>query len=85
MEMYRSSDLEEKLRIIRSLAKTDNREQTKRVLDFTLTDEVKKQDASFIMYTLAKNSLDSREILWNFVDDHCSLLSERYKATSLLD
>ncbi|CAM1326966.1 NPEPPS (predicted), partial [Pycnogonum litorale] len=70
LELYRKSDLqEEKNRIGRSLGSVNDDKLIGRVLDFSVSKEVRTQDSPFILLSASMNSVKSREKAWNFFKD----------------
>lgn len=84
LKLYRSTDLqEEKVRILRSLGSVSSPELVTRVLEFSLSSEVRSQDSIFTIVG-ATGSLKGRELVWNFIKDNWEVISERYSGSLFL-
>ncbi|RWS09721.1 Puromycin-sensitive aminopeptidase-like protein [Dinothrombium tinctorium] len=83
-KLYRMTDLqEEKMRIARALGLVNEPFYIEQVLKFSLTDEVRSQDAVFwIAYVAANNH--GRDAAWQFVQDNHEELFSRYESSFLL-
>ncbi|XP_026480740.1 puromycin-sensitive aminopeptidase [Ctenocephalides felis] len=81
---YRKADLhEEKVRILRALGVIKNPELLSKVLQFSLSEEVRTQDTVFVVISVASNPA-GRELAWKFFQDNFKLLNERYSGGFLL-
>lgn len=84
LELYRSTDLhEEKDRISRAMGASQDVEVLKKVLDFAISNEVRSQDSSFIIASVASN-VKGRDLAWTFFKDNFDLFYGRYKGGSLM-
>jgi len=78
LTLFRAADLhEERVRILRVLGAVRQPELIKRVLEFSLSDEVRSQDTCFVVGG-ATNSRVGREMSWNFVKDKWDEFYKRY-------
>jgi len=78
LALFRAADLhEERVRILRVLGCVKKTELLKRVLEFSLSDEVRSQDTCFVVGG-ATNSRVGREMSWNFVKDKWDEFYKRY-------
>ncbi|CAH1155326.1 unnamed protein product [Phaedon cochleariae] len=70
LELYRSTDLnEEKMRIVLSLGCTRKDELLKELLQFGLSDEVKTQDSTLVISSVAQTK-PGRDLAWQFLKNH---------------
>ncbi|XP_014206049.1 puromycin-sensitive aminopeptidase [Copidosoma floridanum] len=84
VKLYHEADLhEEKVRILCALGATNDKDMLKRVLEFSISDEVKHQDMPMVIMSVS-SSYEGRVIAWKFLKENYSLLTERYKSISLL-
>lgn len=78
LTLFRAADLhEERVRILRVLGSVKQPELIKRVLEFSLSDEVRSQDTCFVVGG-ATNSRVGREMAWSFVKDKWDEFFKRY-------
>lgn len=76
--MYREADMdEEKDRIGRALGSSKNPEILKKVLDFSICEDVRNQDSVFIIISAGMSKV-GREIAWDFFKNNRQLFQERY-------
>jgi puromycin-sensitive aminopeptidase len=84
IKLYRESDmLEEQDRIGRSLGAIKKPELLKKVLEFSISDDVRSQDSVFIIIS-AGMSKTGREIAWQFFKDNKETFRERYPGGGLI-
>jgi len=84
IKLYRESDmLEEQDRIGRSLGAIKNPEMLRKVLDFSISDDVRSQDSVFIIISVGM-SKTGREIAWQFFKDNKDFFKERYPGGGLI-
>ncbi|KAJ4959351.1 hypothetical protein NE237_026462 [Protea cynaroides] len=82
LKVYREADaVEEKARILRSLASCPDSDIVLEVLNYFLSDEVKDQD---IIYGLSGISSEGREIAWRWLKDNWDLIADRWGTGILL-
>jgi len=78
LTLYRAADLhEERVRILRVLGSIKQPELIKRVLEFSLSDEVRSQDTCFVVGG-ATHSRVGRDMAWSFVKDKWDEFYKRY-------
>jgi puromycin-sensitive aminopeptidase len=81
VEIYKKSPLqEEKVRVLRALTRFRKKEVIKKVLDFSLSNSVRNQDAYVILSTFGGNP-EGRKPAWNFIKTHFEKLKERYSGS----
>lgn len=84
LKLYRSVDLhEEKNRISRAMGATKDSELLQKVLDFSISDEVRSQDTVFVIMSVGMTK-KGRELVWKFLKDQWDALNDRYQAGYLL-
>eukprot|EP01095_Lingulamoeba_sp_RSL-Kostka_P011748 TRINITY_DN4557_c0_g1_i2.p1 TRINITY_DN4557_c0_g1~~TRINITY_DN4557_c0_g1_i2.p1 ORF type:complete len:672 (+),score=285.29 TRINITY_DN4557_c0_g1_i2:90-2105(+) len=84
LTIFRDTDLqEEKVRCMRSLGSTGNVDLLKQTLDFSLSDEIRSQDAVFVIISVANNPKGS-ELAWQFLQDNWDKLYNLYQGGFLL-
>lgn len=84
LSFYRSMDLrEEKDRISRALGSIMNVELLRKVIAFSMSDEVRAQDFVFVIASVANNPL-GRDLSWTFFKENWKLLSEKFQGSFLL-
>lgn len=78
LSLYRATDLhEEKNRILRALGSFRKKELLRRTLDFSISDEVRRQDTPFLLAGVGLNPA-GRELAWEFLKANWKLLVERH-------
>jgi len=78
IKLYRESDLaEEKVRILRALGTVKEAELMDRILEFSLSDEVKAQDMISILYNMKTSSLGKRKG-WDFFKSHVEIFKTKF-------
>ncbi|XP_077997476.1 puromycin-sensitive aminopeptidase-like [Glandiceps talaboti] len=84
LKLFREQDLhEEKERIMRALGSVKDKSLIKRVLDFSMSDDVRSQDTVFVL-TGVVGSKDGLEMAWQFLQDNWKELHKRYEGGFLL-
>ncbi|KAF7994235.1 hypothetical protein HCN44_003325 [Aphidius gifuensis] len=84
LDLYRKSDLhEEKDRILRSLGSVDNEDLLNKVMEFSMSDEVRAQDTVFVIMSVSSNS-KGRILAWEFFKRNWKILLNRYNGVFLL-
>jgi puromycin-sensitive aminopeptidase len=84
LELYRATDLhEEKDRISRALGSIDNVELLQKVIQFAMSDEVRAQDAVFVIASVSINPL-GRDLSWTFFKENWNVLRNQYQGGFLL-
>lgn len=84
LDLYRKSDLhEEKDRILRSLGSVKNEVLLNKVMEFSMSDEVRAQDTVFAIMSVAVNS-KGRLPAWEFFKKNWKILLNRYDGGFLL-
>ncbi|XP_043706701.1 aminopeptidase M1-like isoform X3 [Telopea speciosissima] len=82
LNVYREADaVQEKARVLRSLASCPDSDIVLEVLNFLLSDEVRDQD---IIYGLSGISSEGREIAWRWLKDNWDLIADRWGSGGLL-
>jgi puromycin-sensitive aminopeptidase len=83
-KLYRETEQhEEKSRILRSLGAVKQNSQIDRVLKFSISDEVRSQDAISGIASCA-SSKAGREMAWSFLKENHKLLVDRYSGSLLI-
>ncbi len=83
VKIYRSSPLqEEKVRILRALARVRDKALVRSVLKFSLSKDVRNQDAYVVLASFGSNR-DARQWAWKFIQDHFKILRTRYEGGSV--
>lgn len=78
LDMYRASNLsEERVRILRALGKFRSTDLVRAALEFSLSGEVRPQDAIFIMGSAGANA-HGRNQAWRFLQENWEVLNKRY-------
>jgi len=78
LTVFRAADLhEERVRILRVLGTVKKPELIKRVLEFSLSEEVRSQDTCFVVGGCT-HSQAGRDLAWNFVKDKWDDFYKRY-------
>lgn len=84
LNLYRATDLhEEKDRISRALGSINNVELLQKVIQFAMSDEVRAQDAVFVIASVAINPL-GRDLSWTFFKENWKILLNQYQGGFLL-
>lgn len=84
VKLFKKADLhEEKVRLMRTMGTVTQPELIKKVLDFSLSDEVRSQDTVFVIAGVT-GSVQGRELAWKFVQDNWDELYNRYEGGFLL-
>lgn len=84
VKLYQETDLhEEKNRILNALGASKDEAMLERVLQFSLSDEVRSQDAVFVIVSVTR-SYKGRLLAWQFVKKNYNLLTDRYKSGQTL-
>ncbi|XP_044168747.1 puromycin-sensitive aminopeptidase-like isoform X1 [Acropora millepora] len=84
MKLFREADLhEEKVRLMRTMGNVSHPELIKKVLDFSMSDEVRSQDTVFVIAGVTC-SVEGRKMAWKFVQEHWQELHDRYEGGFLL-
>ncbi|XP_011496000.1 PREDICTED: puromycin-sensitive aminopeptidase [Ceratosolen solmsi marchali] len=84
LKLYREADMhEEKNRILSSLGATKDETLLSRVLEFSLSDDVKPQDTVFVIMSVTM-TYNGRVLAWQFFRDNYDKLVDRYKSGFLL-
>ncbi|XP_043706700.1 aminopeptidase M1-like isoform X2 [Telopea speciosissima] len=82
LNVYREADaVQEKARVLRTLASCPDSDIVLEVLNFLLSDEVRDQD---IIYGLSGISSEGREIAWRWLKDNWDLIADRWGSGGLL-
>lgn len=83
LKLYRATDLhEEKDRISRALGSITNIDILHKVIAFAMSEEVRAQDAVFIIVAVALNP-KGRDIAWNFFKENSEILLKKYQVSIL--
>merc|ERR1712168_196995 len=78
LSVFRAADLhEERVRILRVLGTVKKPDLIKRVLEFSLSDEVRSQDTCFVVAGCTGSRI-GRELSWKFVKDKWDEFYKRY-------
>ncbi|MEK7147003.1 MAG: M1 family metallopeptidase [Patescibacteria group bacterium] len=78
LALYRMTDLqEEKNRLLNALGSFRKKELSQRALDFSISDEVRRQDSPFFLMRIGFNPA-ARELAWEFLKSNWKLLVERH-------
>jgi puromycin-sensitive aminopeptidase len=78
IKYYKSSSLqEEQVRCLRAIGATKDTNLIKQALDFSLSDDVRAQNAFYVVYSVADNPL-ATDILWLWFTANIEKLKERY-------
>lgn len=81
--LYRATDQhEEKARLLSAMASVKQRHLIERVLDFAMTDEVRRQDLSYVMGG-AVSSRIGRELVWTFLQQKKDAILKHHSGGSL--
>lgn len=84
LKLFKLQDLhEEKERIMRTLGSVKEETLIKRVLDFSISEEVRPQDSVFVIGGACGGKL-GQEMVWQFTQENWSLLHSRYSGGFLL-
>ncbi|XP_011349925.1 puromycin-sensitive aminopeptidase isoform X2 [Ooceraea biroi] len=84
LKLYKDTDLqEEKERILRALGVVKDEALLKKVLDFSMSEEVRAQDTVFAIMSVAL-SYKGRIMAWNFFKEKWKILLDRYEGGFLL-
>lgn len=84
LNLYRGTDLhEEKDRISRALGSINNVELLQKVIQFAMSDEVRAQDAVFVIASVSINPL-GRDLSWTFFKENWKILLNQYQGGFLL-
>ena len=79
----RSSTPQEELRLIYALAEVRDPAQMSRVLDLTMTAEVRTQNAPFVIGACLANR-ENGHLAWAFVQERWTEMNERFPANSIV-
>lgn len=81
LKLYRETDLhEEKDRISRALGSITIPDLLMKVIDFAMSDDVRSQDAVFIIVAVALNP-KGRDLAWNFFKENSNKLLQKYQVS----
>ncbi|KAG5678359.1 hypothetical protein PVAND_008041 [Polypedilum vanderplanki] len=84
LELYRATDLhEEKDRISRALGSMSDITLLQKVIQFAMSEEVRTQDAVFVIASVAINPV-GRDLTWNFFKENWKILLDQYSGGFLL-
>ena len=84
LKLYRDTDLhEEKQRILGSLGATKDKFILSRILEFSLSEEVKPQDTVYVIMSVTM-TYKGRVLAWQFFKNNYDKLVDRYKSGFLL-
>ncbi|ODM99382.1 Puromycin-sensitive aminopeptidase [Orchesella cincta] len=84
LKLYHESNMqEEKDRIGRSLGAIKDPELLRKVLEFSISNDVRSQDSVFVIISVGM-SKTGREIAWNFFKENKELFRERYPGGGLI-
>jgi puromycin-sensitive aminopeptidase len=84
LDLYRSTDLhEEKDRISRALGSITNIALLQKVIQFAMSEEVRAQDAVFVIASVAINPV-GRDLSWTFFKENWKILLDQYSGGFLL-
>uniref|UniRef100_A0A182NID0 Aminopeptidase n=1 Tax=Anopheles dirus TaxID=7168 RepID=A0A182NID0_9DIPT len=84
LRLYRATDLhEEKDRISRALGSIGNVDILRRVIDFAMSEEVRAQDAVFVIVSVALNP-KGRDMAWDYFCERWQVLLNQYEGGFLL-
>ncbi|XP_052892551.1 puromycin-sensitive aminopeptidase isoform X2 [Anopheles moucheti] len=84
LRLYRATDLhEEKDRISRALGSIGNVDILRKVIDFAMSEEVRAQDAVFVIVSVALNP-KGRDMAWDYFCEHWQVLLNQYEGGFLL-
>lgn len=85
MTLFRSADMqEEKDRIMRSLGAVTKPDLIERVLNFSISKEVRSQDTVFVIRGTG-GSVAGRECAWKFIQNNWQVLYDKYEGGFLLN
>lgn len=85
LSLYRGSDLnEEKVRLSKSLGSFSNPALIDKVIDFSMSHEVRSQDTIFVLSSISCGSKIGREKVWDFFKININEFSKRYKGSHLM-
>lgn len=81
-EVYQKSELqEEKNRVLRAIGSAKHQHRVKKVIDFTLSDEVKNQDKIFVLVSMGASNPPEA---WKFLQEHKDMIRDRYTGLHLM-
>jgi puromycin-sensitive aminopeptidase len=84
LALYRKAETqEEKNRLSGAIAAAPETWMLERVLTFAMSDEVRSQDAAFVICYVAMNK-KGRELAWSFFQDNSCVLKARYESGFLM-
>lgn len=84
LKLFRAADLhEEKMRLMRSLGAVKDKVLIQRVLDFSLSEEVRSQDKVFVISGVTGSVL-GRDLAWTFLQKNWKELHAKYEGGFLL-
>jgi puromycin-sensitive aminopeptidase len=84
LNLYRATDLhEEKDRISRALGSISSVELLQKVIQFAMSEEVRAQDAVFVIASVAINPL-GRDLTWTYFKENWKILLNQYQGGFLL-
>jgi hypothetical protein len=82
MQIYRESDLSEaKVRVLQCLGAVKTKALIQRVLDLSISKEVKQNDTISVLASLSL-SKEGQDMTWKFFKDNIKLFQERYPVSS---
>jgi len=74
---------EEKVRVLQSLGSIQSVELLQKVLQFSLTEEVKSSNTVTVLFSLCQ-SKEGQDLNWKFFKDNIKLFRERYPVNTSL-
>jgi len=81
---YREADVnEEKVRILRSMAATENKARIQKLIDFAMT-EVRSQDIDYVLSAASASNKVARQLVWNYFKENHQLFVKKYVSGNLL-
>jgi len=84
LKLFRAADSqEEKVRLMRSLGAARDEALLQRTLEFAMSDEVRSQDAVFVLQAVAGNP-KGRDLAWKFVQNRWADLRKKYDGGFLI-
>jgi len=83
-QLYRETDLnEENNRIALSLGASKDKAQIQKLIQFAMSEHVRKQDSVLFLYAISKNNKVGRDMVWNHFKMNIKIFKAKYETLLL--
>ena len=85
LSLYRDTDLnEEKVRVARSFGQFSNPELIEKVIEFSMSSNVRSQDTILPLSSISCGTKHGREKVWNYFKSNYKEFVDRYEGSHLM-